>query len=399
LRPTVEQRQEIRARRLRPATEAVMAGRGPAVSGLPLNPPPVFASAFHANGSHSYGREGNPTWEAFEEALGVLEGGHGIAFSSGMAAVAAVLEDLPVGSCVVVPGDAYFELRALLGDRARSGRLEVRTADATDTEAIIAALDGADLVWLESLTNPLLDVCEVDAIVRASRRRGVTSIVDATLATPALQRPLELGADVVVHSASKYIGGHSDLLLGAAATRDRDRAERMRRARAGLGAVPGTMEAFLALRGLRTLPLRLERSCATAAELARRLARHPAVERVRYPGLPGDPGHRRAVRLLEGFGGMVACQVRGGDDRAASACASVRVWTHATSLGGVESLIEHRFHPDGPRDLPPGLLRMSVGCEEVDDLWDDLDSALRSRGAFAAAATRRRPPSRRTVRR
>jgi cystathionine gamma-synthase len=297
-----------------------------------------------------------------------------------MAAASAVLEELPPGARVVVPDDAYFELRRLLSDRARTGRLDLRTADATDTAAIIDSLDGADLVWLESLTNPMLDVCEVDAIVDAARERGVTSIVDATLTTPALQRPLDLGADVVVHSASKYIGGHSDLLLGAAATRDHGRAERLRRARTALGAVPGSMEAFLALRGLRTLPLRLERGCASALELARRLERHPAVERVRYPGLETDPGHRTALRLLDDFGAMVACGVRGGAEHAATSCASVRVWTHATSLGGVESLIEHHFRPVGARRLPPGLLRMSVGCEDPDDLWDDLEQALSSFG-------------------
>jgi cystathionine gamma-synthase len=355
-----------------------MAGRGPVDSGLPLNLPPVFASAFHANGSHSYAREGNPTWEAFERALGALEGGDAIAFSSGMAAIAAALEDLPVGALVVAPDDAYFELHRLLADRARTGRLDVRTADASDTAAIIAALDGADLVWVEALTNPMLDVCEVDAIVEAATRRGVTSIVDATLATPALQRPLDLGADVVVHSASKYIGGHSDLLLGAAATRDRRRAGRLRRARTALGAVPGAMEAFLALRGLRTLPLRLERSCASAIELARRLERHPAVERVRYPGLVADPGHVKALRLMDGFGAMVACELSGGAHHAAAVCASVRVWTHATSLGGVESLIEHHFGASGRERPPPGLLRMSVGCEDPDDLWDDLERALNS---------------------
>jgi cystathionine gamma-synthase len=301
-----------------------------------------------------------------------------------------------VGARVVAPDDAYFELRALLSDRVRAGRLEVRTADATDTAAIIAALEGADVVWLEALTNPMLDVCEVDAVADAARRGGVTSVVDATLATPALQRPLDLGADVVVHSASKYIGGHSDLLLGAAATRDRRRAAHLRRARTAMGAVPGTMEAFLALRGLRTLPLRLQRSCTTALELARRLKRHPAVETVRYPGLPGDPGHRRALQLLDGFGAMVSCTVTGGDRHAAAVCSSVRVWTHATSLGGVESLIEHHFRPSGRATPPQGLIRMSVGCEDPDDLWDDLESALNSYESIAGG-TRRRSPRPRTA--
>ncbi len=353
-----------------------MAGRGPAGTGQPLNLPPVFASAFHANGSHGYAREGNPTWEAFEEAIGALEGGHAIAFSSGMASIAVALEELPIGARVLAPHGAYFELRRLLADRVAAGRLEVRAVNATDTDTVVAALDGVDLVWLETLTNPMLDVPELDVIVNAAKRRGIPSIVDATLATPALQRPLELGADLVVHSASKYIGGHSDLLLGVAATSDPSRARRLRRARTALGAVPGPMEAFLGLRGLRTLPLRMERACGTALELARRLERHPLVARVHYPGLESDPDHDRALRLLEGFGAVVACEVRGGPECAAALCASVRVWTHATSLGGVESLIEHHFGPAGSERLPVGLIRMSVGCEDPEDLWDDLEDAF-----------------------
>jgi cystathionine gamma-synthase len=354
-----------------------MAGRGEAGSGQPLNLPPVLASAFHANGSHGYAREGNPTWEAFEEALGALEGGEAIAFSSGMAAIAAALEELPVGAGVLVPQGAYFELRSLLASRVATGRLQVRTVDAMDTDATLAAVEGVDLVWLETLTNPMLEVSALDRIVDAARRRGVVSIVDATLATPVLQRPLELGADLVVHSATKYIGGHSDLLLGVAATQDAGRAERLRRARTALGAVPGTMEVFLALRGLRTLPLRVARSCESALELARRLVDHPQVRRVRYPGIPSDPSHGHATRLLDGFGAMITWEVGGADD-AAAVCSSVRVLTHATSLGGVESLIEHPARLGGERDLPAGLLRASIGCEDPEDLWDDIDRALSS---------------------
>ncbi len=353
-----------------------MAGRGQADSGQPLNLPPVFASAFHANGSHPYAREGNPTWEAFEEALGALEGGHAIAFSSGMAAIAAALEELPVGARVLVPRGAYFEVRKLLTDRAATGRLRIHAVEATDTRGVIAALAAADLVWLETLTNPMLDVCELDVIIDAARRRGIPAIVDATLATPALQRPLELGADLVLHSASKYIGGHSDLLLGVAASRDSSRARRLRDARTALGAVPGTMEAFLGLRGLRTLPLRLEQACGSALELARRLERHPLVSRVRYPGLKTHPGRDTALRIMDGFGAIVACELAAGAEHAAAVCASVRVWTHATSLGGVESLIEHHFRPADRERLPGGMIRMSVGCEDVEDLWDDLDGAL-----------------------
>jgi cystathionine gamma-synthase len=363
--------------RLRPSTKAVMAGRGEAGGGQPLNLPPIFASAFHANGSHGYARDGNPTWEAFEEALGVLEGGEAIAFSSGMAAIAAALEELPIGARVLVSRSTYFELRRLLAGRASAGRLEVLTVDAMDTDAALAALDGSDLVWLETLTNPMLEVPELDVIVDAARRHRVVSIVDATLATPALQRPLELGADLVIHSATKYIGGHSDLLLGVASTRDPARAARLRAARTALGAVPGTMETFLALRGLRTLPLRVERSCATALVLARRLEDHPLVRCVRYPGLPSNPSHERACRLLDGFGAMIAWEMRTSAD-AAAVCASVQVLTHAGSLGGVESLIDHRARLGEGDRLPPGLLRASVGCEDPEDLWEDLERAINS---------------------
>jgi cystathionine gamma-synthase len=380
LRPRAAQRPETSsARALGVATTAIAAGREPAADGSPLNLPPVFASAFHANGPHGYAREGNPTWEALESALGALEGGEAIAFSSGMAAIAAALEELPVGALVVIPHDAYFELRRMLADRVRTGRLRVRTVDATHTPGVVAALDGADLVWLETLSNPMLEVPEVDAIVAAARRLGVTSVVDATLATPVLQRPLGLGADLVLHSASKYIGGHSDLLLGVAVTADGASARRLRRARSALGAVPGTMESFLALRGVRTLPLRMERASSSAFWLARQLQRHPAIARVRYPGLPSDPWHGRAERVLDGFGAMVACELRGGAPHAAAVCQAVRVWTHASSLGGVESLVEHRFLPAGDGQLPDGLVRLSVGCEDPDDLWADLDSALRAR--------------------
>ncbi len=377
LRFRTTQRPETSQSRLRPSTKAVMAGRGEAGSGQPLNLPPIFASAFHANGSHGYARDGNPTWEAFEEALGVLEGGEAIAFSSGMAAIAAALEELPIGARVLASRSTYFELRRLLAGRAAAGRLEVLTVDAMDTDAALAALDGTDLVWLETLTNPMLEVPELDIIVDAAQRHRVVSIVDATLATPALQRPLEFGADLVIHSATKYIGGHSDLLLGVASTRDPARAARLREARTALGAVPGTMETFLALRGLRTLPLRVERSCETALVLARRLEDHPLVRGVRYPGLPSDPCHERARRLLDGFGAMIAWEMRSSTD-AAAVCASVQVLTHAGSLGGVESLIDHRARLGEDDRLPPGLLRASVGCEDPEDLWEDLERAINS---------------------
>ncbi len=358
------------------STRAIMAGRGEPVPGEPLNRPPVFASGFHANGTLPYARDGSPTSEAFEEAIGALEGGTATAFSSGMGAAAAIFESLPAGARVVLPRTAYAEARRLLSRREADGKLRLTYVELTDTEGVIAALPGAELVWLESLTNPLLDVAVIDRIAAAARLQRACVVVDATLATPVLQRPLDLGADVVLHSATKYIGGHSDLLLGVAVTRDQGRVENLRGARALLGAVPGTMEAFLGLRGLRTLPLRLERAQATALQLARRLERHPGIRRVRYPGLASDPSHRRANRLLDGYGALLAFEVEGGADRADAVCASVRVFTHATSLGGVESLVERRSRVPGEEHVPDAVLRASIGCEHPEDLWADLERAL-----------------------
>jgi len=361
---------------LHPRTRAITAGRAAPAPGEPLSVPPIFASGFHANGTLPYARDGSPTWQAFEDALGSLEGGESVAFASGMGAAASVFEDVPPGGIVLMPSTAYVEARRLLADRAARGHLRVRPVEATDTAAILASLPGADLLWLESLTNPLLEVAELDLIIPEARRAGVTVVVDATLATPILQRPLEHGADVVIHSATKFIGGHSDLLLGVATTRDPARAQQLRNTRASLGAVPGAVEAFLGLRGLRTLPLRMDQSQAGAMELAGHLVDHPAVARVSYPGLASDPGHAAAARLLDGFGALVAFELHGGRCHADAVCEAVEVFTHATSLGGVESLIERRSRIPGEDRVPPGLLRLSVGCEHPRDLWADLERAL-----------------------
>lgn len=361
---------------LRPATLAVHAGRPRPVPGDPLIPGPTFASAFHAGGARGYARDGNPTWEAFESAIGTLEDGHAVAFSSGMAAATAVLESLPPTARVLAAGDAYVEARRLLGEREADGRLRVGYVDAIELDAVLAELPGADVLWIDALSNPGLDVPELDRLAAAARESGATVVVDATLATPMLVRPLARGADLVLHSATKYMGGHSDLLLGVVAAADAERAARLRDSRAGLGSVPGTMEAWLGLRGLRTLPLRIERGAETAMALAGRLAAHPAVTTVRYPGLASDPAHRAASRLFDGYGAVLSFEVRGGAERADALCAAVRLITHATSLGGVETLIERpaRWHHE--RDVPSGLLRLSAGCEHPEDVWDDLERAL-----------------------
>jgi cystathionine gamma-synthase len=364
---------------LSPATLAVTAGRPTAGPGAPLNPPITLSSTFHADGDLSYGRDGNPTWSAFEEALGALEGGQVLAFASGIAAVAAVLETVPLGGVVVAPMVGYSGTVTLLTDLADAGRLEVRRYDAADTADALRLLPGADLVWLESATNPTIDVADVPAVSAAAHTVGAAVVVDATFVTPLVQRPLDLGADVVVHSATKYLSGHSDVLLGATVTRDAAWHGRLARLRHDRGAIPGPFEAWLALRGLRTLAVRVERSQANALELARRLSRHPRVERVRHPGLPDHPGHAIARRDWRGFGSIVSIDVHGDAAAAERVSTSTRLWVHATSLGGLESTLERRRRwPSEPPGVPETLLRLSVGIEDVEDLWADLDAALRA---------------------
>ena len=364
-------------RPLRPETIAVKAGRGAGAPGEPLAPPLVMASNFHAGGDRDYARtEGTPTWQALEEAIGELEGGEAVLFSSGMGAVSSVLDTLPLGARVVQPTVSYLGVRRLMGKHARAGRMEAVPVDITETDAVIAALDGATMLWLETPTNPLVGIADLGALAEAARDRGITTVVDNTFATPLLQRPLELGCDVVVHSGTKLIGGHSDLLLGIAVAREPERAEALRGVRHDAGATPGGLEAWLALRGLRTLPVRLERMQATALLLAERLGEHPEVAAVHYPGLPDDPGHELAGRQMDGFGTMLAFRVEGGSDQADALCEGVGLITHATSLGGVETLIENRAAAPGEEHLEKGLLRVSVGCEHPEDVWEDLDAAL-----------------------
>jgi cystathionine gamma-synthase len=340
----------------RAETVAIHAGRAARVAGEPLNPPLVPASSFYESG---YAREqGSPGWAPFEAAIGALEGGTAIAFGSGMAAISAVLETLPPGATVVGPAAGYAWTRSLLSRCAEAGRIRLVAVDTTDTAATLAACAGADLLYVETPSNPLVEIAELDALCAGAHERGARVAVDGTFASPLLQRTLDHGADFAIQSATKFIGGHSDLLLGTVTSREH--AAELHHIRAQLGALPGALEAYLALRGLRTLPVRLHTAQANAQTLAERLSeRHP----VHYPGLPDDPGHARATRLMDGYGAMLAFRHPAADD----VCRRVRLITHAKSLGGVESLIERRA---------PGLLRLSVGCEHVEDLWDDLERAL-----------------------
>jgi cystathionine gamma-synthase len=366
-----------------PETVAITGGRPAHGPDAPLNPPVVFSSSYHAGGPVAYSRDGNPTWDAFEEVLGQLEGGEALAFASGMAAVAAVFDTLPTGATVAV-ADGYSGTRALLTTGVGpDDRWDVRFVDVVDTDSTLAACEGAALLWLESPTNPRNGIADLRALASGAHERGTLVAVDNTYSTPLHQRPLELGADVVVHSATKLLAGHSDVLLGATVARRQDLCGALRKQRSLRGAVPGPLETFLALRGVRSLPVRLERASANALELARRLRGHPDVEHVRYPGLPDDPGHARAAAQMDGFGTMVAFEVRGGAAPAEAAAKATRLIVHATSLGGIETTMERRARwPDEGDRLPPGLIRLSVGCEHVDDLWDDLVHALRIAAAL-----------------
>ncbi len=344
-------------------TVAVHAGRPPVGPNQPLNTPIVPASSFHAGGALEYAREEAPTTSALEAAIGALEGGTAVAFSSGMAAANAMLDLVPAGARVVAPSAAYTGVAVRLRELAEIGRIDLRIVEADDTAAVVAACDGAHLLWLETPTNPMLQVADLPACVEGAHAAGALVLVDNTFATPILQNPLALGVDVVMHSVTKSLSGHSDLLMGALVARDADLAERFRIRRVLLGAAPGAFDCYLALRGIRTLALRVHRGQASARTIVSRLEGHPAVLRVRYPG----------------FGTIAALELTGGVPAADALSSSVRVWTHATSLGGVESLLERRRRwPLESRTVPESLVRLSFGIEDVEDLWADLDQALRA---------------------
>ena len=359
-----------------PETWLIAAGRS-RVEGDPLNVPPVFASNFFLPHDRVYSRaEGTPTTDALETLLGGLEGGRALAFGSGMAAVAAVFHRLAVGSRIAVPADPYHGVAGIVAEGEAQGRWTVERLDQADTAAWLDALQVCDLVWLESPENPLITVADLPAICGADRPETTLVGVDSTFATPLLQQPLDYGADVVMHSATKFIGGHSDLLAGALMMRRDDLYDEFYERRLLYGATIGGMEAFLTIRGARTLSLRLEKAQANATELAQRLESHAGIVRVRYPGLASHETHEVAKRFMSGFGAMLSFETDGDADRADALCNALELVNHATSLGGVESTVERRASLAGQQRIPPTLIRMSVGCEHVDDLWSDLTHAL-----------------------
>lgn len=345
----------------RRSTLAVTAGRPGRDPDTPLNEPITMASTYVAGGDVEYGRYGNPTWAALEDAIGALEGGRALTFASGLATVSTVLDLVTLGGKVVAPHHAYNGTVMMLGDLEARGRLTCQLVDVTDTAAVVAACEGAALVWLESPTNPALEIADIATITAAAHEAGAYVVVDNTFATPLLQRPLEDDVDIVVHSATKFLAGHSDVLMGALVTRDEELYGVLKGRRDLVGNAPGPFEAWLTLRGLRTLHLRVERSQANAKELATRLAEHPAVGTVRYPG----------------FGGIVSIVLAEGAMAADLLTRKTKLWIHATSLGGVESTFERRRRwKVEPATIPDGLVRLSVGVEDVEDLWEDLRTAL-----------------------
>jgi cystathionine gamma-synthase len=357
-------------------TLAVSTGRAH-LPGAALNEGMHPASNYLLGGDRAYSRDdGTPTWAAFEQIVGALEHGDAIAFASGMAAISAVIDLVPVGGHIVWPDDCYQGVAGLIIAGERAGRWTTTRLPASATDDWCDAARTADLTWVESPSNPLLEVTDLRRIAAAPRRPGSILAADNTLAGPLAQQPLAVGADVSVQSATKHLGGHSDLLCGVATTNDPDLLSQLRLQRELRGATPGTLETFLAARGVRTYPIRAEVATRSAGELAERLARHPAIEVVRYPGLPTHPTHRVASEQLASYGSVLSFDVRGGAAPADLVCEHVALIRHATSFGAVESTIERRAAIPGQQHLPPGLLRLSVGIEHTDDLWDDLQAAL-----------------------
>ena len=358
-------------------TIAITAGRPTPIADGPVNPPISLNSTLHAGGPIGYGRYGNETWTALEDAIGSLEGGRTLVFSSGMAAISAVFSLLPVGSVVTTSHQGYSGTMTLLNSLHQSGRIEVRFVDLANTQEVISALPGTSLLWLESPTNPCLDIADLPTLISAAKQMGCGVAVDKTFATPMVQKPLSFGADMVMHSVTKYLAGHSDVVLGSISTNDDALFSRISDSRKLNGAIPGPFEAWLALRGLRTFALRFDRAQSSAGELARRLSMHHKITKVYYPGLQTDSNHERAMNFMSGYGAVVSFTIIGGAVEADRVCEAAELITNATSLGGVESLWERRRRwALESASVPESLIRLSVGCENVEDLWADIESAL-----------------------
>jgi cystathionine gamma-synthase len=387
---------EPHAAALSAETVVVAAGRPARERDQPVNPPIVLSSTYFGtgplgDGDRGYGRYSNPTWDPFEEALGQLEGAElpGLLYASGLAAVSSALSLVPAGGVLVMPTHSYAGSLVMATELAQRGAIELRTVDIADTAAAREALApagpdarAAAMLWLESPTNPMLGIADIRALTEAAHAVGAIVVTDNTFSTPLVQQPLKLGSDVVLHSVTKYLAGHSDVVLGALVTSNPDIRSALLHHRTIHGAIAGPFEAWLALRGLRTLALRVERSQASAMVLAERLSGEARIDSVRFPGLPADPGHERAKAQMTGFGSIVCIQLASADGHSGAEAAdrlvrATDLWLPATSLGGVESLIERRRrHTAEPESVPENLVRLSVGIENVEDLWADLKQAL-----------------------
>jgi len=367
-------------------TLAVHAGAEPDAQTGAMAPPIHLATTFKHGpageriAGYEYQREGNPTQDRLEAALSALEGSEtALAFASGMAAITALLDSLPNGSRILIPDDCYSGLRFLAQEFLPERGIIATMIDMADLDAVRAACSGAALIWAETPSNPRMKVCDIAALAEIAHDADAALVCDNTFATPILQQPLALGADVVMHSTTKYFGGHSDVLGGALVFAQRDGFhERVAHRRHITGAVLAPFSAWLTLRGCRSLAARMAMHCANARRVAEFLSTHPAIERVNYPGLPSHEGHAVAAKQMRDFGAMLSIEVRGGRETALATAAKLRVFTNATSLGGCESLIEHRASVEGAKPFSPqNLLRISVGLEHADDLIADLDQALR----------------------
>jgi len=361
------------------ATESkvVAAGRPAKQPDGALNPPIALNSTFHEGGPVGYGRYGNETWSALEEAISVLEGGKTLLFSSGMAAISAVFSLLPEGAVIVAANNGYQGTTTLLKKLNESEKLKVRFVNLANTDECIAAIPGAQMLYLESPLNPLLEVVDLPKIIAAGKAAGCGVAVDNTLATPLLQNPLALGADISIHSVTKYLSGHSDLILGSLTTNDQALYGRLEQSRRYGGAIAGPFEAWIALRGLLTFAIRMQRSQENAMELANRLSKDSRISKVRYPGLATDSYHGLAKSFMKGFGAMISFDVKASVEQVDLMCNSSKLITNATSLGGVESIWERRRRwATESATVPENLIRFSVGIENVDDLWDDIQQAL-----------------------
>lgn len=374
-----------------PATKAIHAGFRPDPATGAVNVP-IYASSTFAQdgvgglrGGYEYARTGNPTRTALETALAAVEDGrYARAFSSGMAATDTALRAiLRPGDHLIIPDDAYGGTFRLIDKVFSRWGVHHTPVALTDLDAVAAATTGETrLIWVETPTNPLLSIADISAISAIAADRGVKTLVDNTFASPALQNPLNLGADVVLHSTTKYLGGHSDVVGGALVTNDGELDEAFAFLQNGAGAVPGPFDAYLTVRGIKTLPLRMARHCENATAVAEFLVSHPAVDQVLYPGLTGHPNHEVAARQMRGFGGMVSLRLRGGAEAARQLCSRTEIFILAESLGGVESLIEHpaaMTHAStagSQLEVPDDLVRLSVGIEDIADLLADLQQAL-----------------------